>query len=384
MATRTADIIVLGGGTMGTATGWALARQGFRPVVLEQFEHIHSMGSHGGKTRIFRHAYAEGARYVPWTLESDRLWTEVQERTGTSIVHRIGCIDISAPGYHRARDAYESAQQYGIEAEWITGADVNQRWPIWNLPDDRQVCYGPQAGFLDVVAGLSALTAEMTAAGGVVVDRTPVLSWSASDSGVEVVTATDVWHADRLVITAGAWAMHLLRDLNVPLEVRRKPVLWFEVDAASVDLVAPGATPVFINDDEHGEFYGIPDPFTPTFKIGQHDKGDSVDPNTISREVVEADIRTAIWPFIQRNLRGLTGNVLDTAVCMYTMTPDEDFIIDRHPEFDRVTLAAGFSGHGFKFTPVVGEYLATLATDPAAPVIPDFALARFSGVPAGS
>lgn len=377
MATKAADIIVLGGGTMGTATGWALARQGYKPVVLEQFQHIHSMGSHGGKTRIFRHAYAEGARYVPWTLEADQLWTDLQERSGASIVHRIGCIDISAPGYHRARDAYASTQQYGIEAEWITGAEANLRWPIWNLPEDREVCYGPQAGFLDVVAGLTAMTAEMMAAGGVVVDETPVLSWSATDTGVQVATGTDTWEADRLVITAGAWAMHLLRDLNVPLEVRRKPVLWFEVDTQHQALAEPGATPVFINDDEHGEFYGIPDPFSPTFKIGQHDKGDVVDPNTISREITESDIQSAIWPFIQRNLHGLTGNVVETACCMYTMTPDEDFIIDRHPAHDRVTLAAGFSGHGFKFTPVVGEYLSRLTTDPDAVVIPDFALSRF-------
>jgi monomeric sarcosine oxidase len=383
MASRTADIIVLGGGTMGTATGWALARQGYRPVVLEQFLHIHAMGSHGGKTRIFRHAYAEGARYVPWTLEADQLWTDVQERTGSSIVHRIGCIDVSAPGFHRARDAYASARQYGIDAEWITGAEANRRWPIWNLPDDREICFGPQAGFLDVVAGLSALTEEMTAAGGMVIDHTPVLSWSATDAGVEVVTAEDTWQADRLVITAGAWAGHVLGDLRIPLEVRRKPVLWFEVDADHQALAAPEATPVFINDDEHGEFYGIPDPFSPAFKIGQHDRGDVVDARTIDRRITDEDIRPAIWPFIQRNLHGFTGNVLETAVCMYTMSPDEDFIIDRHPEWSRVTLAAGFSGHGFKFTPVVGEYLANLATSPAPAVIPDFALARFAPIVSG-
>jgi monomeric sarcosine oxidase len=383
MATRTADIIVLGGGTMGTATGWSLARQGYKPVVLEQFQHIHTLGSHGGKTRIFRHAYAEGARYVPWTLEADRLWTELQQRTSVPIVHRIGCIDVSAPGFHRARDAYASARQYGIEAEWITGAEANRRWPIWNLPEDRQICFGPQAGFLDVVAGLTALTTEMTAAGGLVIDQTPVLSWSATDSGVEVVTTADTWQAEKLVIAAGAWAGHVLSDLHIPLEVRRKPVLWFEVDAAHQALAAPGASPVFINGDEHGEFYGIPDPFTPTFKIGQHDKGDVVDARTIDRDVTVHDIQAAIWPFIQRNLHGLTGNVPETAVCMYTMTPDEDFIIDHHPEWSRVTLAAGFSGHGFKFTPVVGEYLAGLTIDRAAEVKPDFALARFVPVLAG-
>lgn len=378
MTTRQADVLVLGGGTMGTATGWALARQGYKPVVLEQFSHIHAFGSHGGKTRIFRHAYAEGARYVPWTLEADRLWCDLQERTGTPIVHRIGCIDISAPGHPRAHQAYASAQAYDVEVEWLTGEEANRRWPIWNLPCEYEVSFGPRAGFLDVVAGLTSMTSELTENGGVVVDQTSVLSWSASDSGVSVTTETDTWEADRLIITAGAWAMHLLRELQVPLEVRRKPVLWFEVDARHQAQATPGATPVFIHKDEQGEFYGIPDPFTATFKIGQHDGGEVVDPNTIDREVHEEDIRRAIWPFIERNLHGLTGQVTESAMCMYTMTPDEDFVLDRHPEFFRVVLAAGFSGHGFKFAPVIGEYLAQLATDPTAHVKPDFALARFA------
>ena len=104
MTNHTTDVVVIGGGAMGTAAGWALARQGARVVVLEQFQHIHNMGSHGGKTRIFRHAYAEGGRYVPWAREADTLWSELQQRTGATFMHRIGCVDISAPGFHRASD----------------------------------------------------------------------------------------------------------------------------------------------------------------------------------------------------------------------------------------------------------------------------------------
>jgi monomeric sarcosine oxidase len=380
MSKRQAEVIVLGGGTMGTATGWALARQGVNVVVLEQFQHVHSNGSHGGKHRIFRHAYAEGALYVPWTLEADRLWSELEERTGASILNRIGCIDISAPGYHRARDAYNSATTHGVEAEWLTGADVNVRWPIWTLPDDREVCYGPQAGYLNVANALNALASEFSAAGGLLLDNTPVTSWSASDSGVEVVTESGSWSADRLVISAGAWSIHLLRDLGIPLEVRRKPVMWFEVDADHAALARPDAMPVFISDDEHGEFYGIPEEDFPAVKVGIHSGGESVDPNTIRRTVDSADSDQDVLPFIRRSLRGFTGQVLDTSVCMYTVTPDEDFVIDRHPEWSRVTIAAGFSGHGFKFTPKVGEYLAELTTSETAWPIPEFALARFAGV----
>jgi sarcosine oxidase/N-methyl-L-tryptophan oxidase len=377
MSVVTTDVIVIGGGAMGTAAGWALARQGARVVVLEQFEHVHSYGSHGGRTRIFRHAYAEGPRYVPWALEADSLWSSVQERTGSQFMHRIGCIDISAPGFTRAREARASAEQYGIACEWLTGAQVNERWPIWRLPEDREVCFGPDAGFLDVQIALRSLASEMVAAGGVLRDQTPVSSWSATDTGVRVDTASGAYEAEKLILTAGAWSIHLLAELGIPLEVRRKPVLWFEVDASHEALAEPGRMPVFISDDEHGEFYGIPHHDVPGIKVGMHSGGEAVDPNTLNRNVSVDDIEPDIVPFLKRNLHGITGNVLDSSVCMYTMSPDEDFVIDRHPEFDRVVFATGFSGHGFKFTPVIGEYLASLAISNENKVIDDFGLSRF-------
>jgi glycine/D-amino acid oxidase-like deaminating enzyme len=138
--------------------------------------------------------------------------------------------------------------------------------------------------------------------------------------------------------------------------------------------------PVFIVDDEHGEFYGIPEHETPGVKIGMHSGGESVDPVTIDRIVAERDYMPSVVPFIERNLRGFTGHVLESSMCMYTMSPDEDFVIDRHPEHDRVVFATGFSGHGFKFTPVIGEYLASLAGSDHQRVRPDFAVTRFASV----
>lgn len=380
MATHHTDVVIVGGGTMGTAAGWALARQGVRVAVLEQYRHVHAFGSHGGKTRIFRHAYAEGPRYVPWAIDADRLWWELQERIGNPFMHRIGCIDISGPDNDRAHAARASAVEYGIRHEWLSGAEVNERWPIWRVPKDRVACYGPDAGFLDVAIALRSLAAEMTGAGGLLVEETPVVSWSANDSGVRVETSGDTWVAERLILAAGAWSVQILAELGIPLEVRRKPVLWFEVDAQHQPLVLPERMPVFIVDDEHGEFYGIPRHETPGVKIGMHSGGDVVDPNTIDRSVVESDYTPTILPFIERNLRGFTGNVLDSSMCMYTMSPDEDFVIDRHPEYDRVVFATGFSGHGFKFTPVIGEYLASLSASDNTPVRPDFAVSRFAGV----
>ncbi len=378
MATHHADVIIVGGGTMGTAAGWAIARRGGSVAVLEQFDHVHGFGSHGGKTRIFRHAYAEGATYVPWALEADRLWSGVQERSDSTFMHRVGCIDVSGPGYHRAREARASAEAYGLTHEWLTGAEVRERWPIWQIPDDREVCYGPDAGFLDVEIGLKALGRELVAAGGAIHTGTAVTGWSASPTGIEVTTANgDTWSGDRLIVTAGAWAGKVLADLGIPLEVRRKPVAWFEIEAASAPLAEPGRMPVYIHDDAHGEFYGFPHYEDAGIKIGMHSDGVAVNPDTIDRTVSEADTHTDILPFAQRSFRGVTGRVLKSTVCMYVMSPDEDFIIDRHPEHGNVAFAAGFSGHGFKFAPVVGEHLASLALDPATVTIDTFAASRF-------
>ncbi|HEV2065283.1 MAG TPA: N-methyl-L-tryptophan oxidase [Thermomicrobiales bacterium] len=377
MSMDRADVIVVGGGTMGTATGWALARQGRRVVVLEQFGHVHALGSHGGRTRIFRHAYAEGPRYVPWTIDADRLWSKVQDRTRERFMFRVGCLDISGPGFPRARQARDSAAAYGLRHEWLTGDDVTSNWPAWTIPGDREVCFDPDAGFLDVANALRALAAEMTAAGGSLRIGERVLGWSADASGVHVTTASGTIAAESLVLTAGAWSGGILSDLGMPLTVLRKPVFWFEIDSAHSESVQPESFPVFISDDASGEFYGIPEYEQPGIKVGMHSGGAPVNPDAIDRTTTAEDYEHDLLPFVQRSIAGATGKVLDAAVCMYTMTPDHDFVIDRHPTHDRVVFATGFSGHGFKFAPVIGELLATLCTDPAQPVMADFALDRF-------
>jgi monomeric sarcosine oxidase len=376
MSERHTDVLVIGGGAMGTAAGWAIARRGNSVRVLEQFDHVNTLASHGGISRIFRHAYAEGADYVPWALEADRLWHGLQDRAGTPLIHRIGCLDMAAPGYDHAALARASADAYGLDYEWIDGAELRKRFPIWNVPDDWEACYTTQSGYLEVEPAMRAMASEMRDAGGVLVTKRRVDDWSTDGGGVRVETSDGAFTADRLVVTGGAWNIHLLKTLGLPLEVKRKPLFWFE--SARPDLIVPERFPCWIAECEYGHPYGLPQVDVPGFKTGIHIGGETADPETLDREIHDEDVSAQIGPFLETYMNFFTGRIADASVCMYTMTPDEDFIIDRHPEHENVVFAAGFSGHGFKFAPVVGEHLADLTLDPAATPRPLFALDRFA------
>ena len=378
MTSRHTDAVVLGGGTMGTAAGWAIANRGHSVRVVEQFDHVHTLGSHGGITRIFRHAYAEGADYVPWALAADAEWHALQERTGSSIIHRIGCLDMAAPGNDHADLARSSAEKQDLDFEWITGKEIRERFPIWNTPDEWVACYTTQSGYIAVEPAMRALADEMRAAGGIIETNCRVNDWSVDGGWVRIETGLGAFTADKLIVTGGSWNVHLLEQLGLPLEVRRKPVMWFASEHP--DMTTPDVFPCWIAEADGGHAYGLPQVEVPGIKAGMHSGGDIVDPETVDREVHVDDIEAEIGPFLRKYMNGISGELTRSAVCMYTMTPDEDFIIDRHPEHTNVALGAGFSGHGFKFAPVIGQHLAELILDETSEARPMFALQRFAHV----
>ncbi|MEZ4529835.1 MAG: N-methyl-L-tryptophan oxidase [Thermomicrobiales bacterium] len=379
MSERTWDVIVLGGGTMGTAAAWALSQRNVSVLVLEQFTHIHTMGSHGGGTRIFRHAYAEGPEYVPLMFHADNLWCALENELGTNIVHRVGILEMDAPGFDHAKRARDAAAQNGVDVEWIDGDEIRKRWPAFDPPDGWEGGWSPIAGFLDVEAGLSGLAA--IARRGDVTFRTeePVISWSASPDGVQVKTARGVYSGGKLVVTAGSWAGEQLAELGLPLEVVRKHNFWIDVDQPA--LYRPEVFPVFATASSIGEVYGFPIFRRPGIKMAEHRGGETTTPQTVDRVARDEEADSCI-DLAAAAMNGVTRRVLNGVVCMYTRTPDDHFIIDRHPTVSNVVLAAGFSGHGFKFTPAIGEMLADLALDPDAERFPLFRIDRFSGVPA--
>ena len=359
---------------MGAACAWECAKRRKRALVLEQFGFVHDRGAHSGQTRIFRHAYAEGAEYIPLVMRADRLWGDLETQTKTRILHRVGVLEMAAPGHLHARHARESAARYQIDFQWLTPAEIRTAWPMIHLPDDWEGGFGPAAGLLDVDHALHAML-DCARSGGVeLISHAPVSAWGASPHGVWVTAGGRRFEADALIVTAGAWAARTLQQLHLPLAIQRKLLWWFEVEKP--DLYAPERFPIFITDSEFGEIYGFPLYKVPGLKLANHTGGDPTDPDNVNREVADDEkqdvVRLASW-----FLEGVTSNVLQSSVCLYARTPDGHFILDRHPEWPAVIIGAGFSGHGFKFAPAIGEHLIALALDHSEPTHKLFRLDRF-------
>ena len=373
----TFDAIVLGGGTMGTAAAWALAKRGATTLVLEQFAHVHPLGAHGGRTRVIRHAYAESPEYVPIVQRADDLWLELEREAGNRVLHRTGGVELSAPGYGHARAARRSAELHGLPHEWISPAEVNRRWPAMSVPEDWDALYSPQVGFLETEASLRALATVARRRGATIHEGEPVRGWQADSSGVTVATNAATYRADRLIVTAGAWTGGLLGELGLPLTLLRKVLWWLRVDDPAPFSV--GRFPVFIADSAAGEIYGFPIHDHPGLKIADHRGGSPTTVETIDRTVRDDEERGVVAG-AQQLFRGVTDRVLESLVCHYTMTPDADFVVDRHPTRPNVTIGAGFSGHGFKFATAIGEMLADLALVASAEPVPRLALARLAAL----
>ncbi|CAA9553492.1 MAG: hypothetical protein AVDCRST_MAG49-2041 [uncultured Thermomicrobiales bacterium] len=368
------EVIVLGGGTMGSGAAWELGKRGVRALVLEQFGHVHALGSHGGQTRIIRHAYAESPTYVPIVRRADDLWVALEAETGTKLLHRIGCLDLAAPGYDHARAARRSAEEWGSPFEWLDGAEVRRRFAAWTVPDEYEACFDPRAGFLEVEPALRAMGQAARGLGVTIREHEPARSWRTDGDGVVVETDRGTYTADRLIVTAGAWAGPMLAGLGLPLTVLRKTVWWFAVDdPAPYDETR---FPVWIAASDAGEIYGFPIACGEAgLKVAEHSGGQPSDPETVDREARDEEA-APIYAAASRLLRGLRPTVTRRTVCLYTMTPDTDFVVDRHPEHPQVALGAGFSGHGFKFAPAIGQDLVALALDADAAPHPHLALTR--------
>lgn len=380
---RAYDVIVIGLGAMGSATAYHLAKRGQRVLGLDAYPCLHKNGSSHGRTRGIREAYAESPDYVPLVQRAYALWREVEAESGERLLTITGGIGIGATegvGHHAHGQQAESAARYGLKIETLTAAEVMARFPGVRVPDGYGGVYDPHTGFLRPEPCVAAHLNLAARHGATLHHAESARAWAADGAGVRVETDRETYRASRLVIAAGPWAGELLADLGLPLEVRRMYNVYFE--SARPDLFGQDRFPVWGLGVPEGSYYGVPYLPGDGFKIGRHDAGDPCTPETARRVVTDDEI-AALRAVVDTYLPGAAGAVRETATCLYTMTPDGHFIIDRHPAYRQVSYASPCSGHGFKFSAAIGEIMADLAMDGAARLPISFlAASRFSTVAA--
>jgi sarcosine oxidase len=358
----TYDVIVVGLGGMGSAAAWQLARRGQRVLGLERFDIPHPMGSSHGVSRIIRLPYYEDPAYVPLLHRAYELWREAEAATGDELLVITGSIDAGPEDDALFQGALASARLHDLPHEVLTGAEVNARFPGYRLPAHLRAVFQPQGG---LVASERAIVAHVRAAQAQGADcraRERVLGWDASGTGEGVTVTTDkgTYRAARLVLTAGAWAGEvapLLARLAVP---ERQVLAWLQ--PRRPEWFGPDRFPVFNLMVEEGRYYGLPVYEVPGFKFGRyHHQQETGAADTVLRAPDAAD-EALLRVFGERYFPDGCGPTMALRACMFTNTPDEHFILDRHPAHQQVVLASPCSGHGYKFCSVIGEILADLAT----------------------
>lgn len=352
------DVIVVGLGATGGAALAELARRGARVLGLEQFAIGHDKGSSHGGTRIIRLGYFEHPSYVPLLHRTYALWRELEARSGRKLMHTTGIAEMGAPDSGVVSGTLYASQTHKLPHEVLTATQTMARFPAFRLPPDYICVFQPDGGFLAVEEALETNIALAKAAGADVQTGIKVRSVDEASGGVRVVADGESFEADQIIVSAGAWATKLFPDL--PLRVTREVIAWFE--ASGPALFEPSRFPVFLLESPHGQHYGFPTFGQPGVKIAKHHhRHETVDPNAVNRVVSSSD-EALIRPALADHIPAANGRLLAAKTCLYTVTPDHDFIIDRAPGSTRILIASPCSGHGFKFAPVMGEVLADLAT----------------------
>jgi sarcosine oxidase len=355
------DVIVVGLGAMGSATCYHLASRGVRVLGLDRFDVPNTRGSSHGLSRLIRQAYYEHADYVPLLRRAWDLWRQLEAETDQVLLHATGGVYIGPRGSPFVDRSRAAAAQYDLPHEHLDRAALAARYPQFHVPDDYEALWERNAGLLVPERCVAAHADRAARLGADVRGQEGVIDWEAHDAGVTVRTHRGSYHADSAVFCGGPWTDLLVRRLGVQLVVTRQVLGWVQpLRPAAFEL---GTFPVWaidhLDDTIHYGFPLLPD--GAGLKVAHHAPGQHVSPDTVNRDPQPGDEET-FRPALRRFLPDADGPLASLRVCLYTNSPDGHFILDRHPKHDRVWVACGFSGHGFKFASVVGEAMADLAT----------------------
>ncbi|MFL5803221.1 MAG: N-methyl-L-tryptophan oxidase [Roseiflexaceae bacterium] len=364
------DAIVVGLGAMGSAAACELAQRGKRVLGLERYTAAHDKGSSHGHSRIIRQAYFEHPDYVPLLLRAYELWKRLERASDRRLLTITGGLMMGPPNSDVVAGAARSAREHSLPHEMLDAAEIRRRFPPFNPGPETVALYEPIDGVLEPEACIRAFLDCAARLGAEMRFEEPALSWQAAPSGdgVRVTTGHGVYEAARLVVAPGAWAPALLSELGLPLTVERQVLYWFEPLGGGEPFL-PDRFPIYIWEVRPGiDLYGFPAQDGPPggVKVAFYRLGDegACTPETIDRTVQPFEVER-MRAALAECIPSLNGELRATLTCMYTNTPDQHFVIGRHPRQPQVVVASPCSGHGFKFASVIGEILADLALDGA-------------------
>jgi monomeric sarcosine oxidase len=350
------DCLVLGIGGVGSAALYYAARRGWRTLGVDRFSPGHARGSSHGRTRIIRQAYFEHPDYVPLLIDAYQLWRDLEEASGQQFFRRTGLLQIGDPQGTVIRGIRRSAEQHRLAIGEYTAAELQTRFPFFQCRDSDVGIFEENAGFLRVEESIAAWVGLAREQGAELLERAVVEGWSTGPTGFELQTSEGRVHARRLIVAAGAWTAQLVPELAGHLKVIAKHQHWFYIPDERATLQQ--ACPVFFFETAQGYFYGFPDIDGQGCKMSEHSGGTPVtDPLTVSRQLDPGDLQR-VQDFAQSHFATPPASHLKHSVCMYTMSPDEHFMVDVADP--HMAFAAGLSGHGFKFAPLLGKSLVDL------------------------
>jgi sarcosine oxidase len=372
------DVVVCGLGATGSAALYQLARRGARVLGLERFTPGHERGSSHGETRIIRLGYFEHPSYVPLVRSAYAAWREIEAAADRQLLHVTGIVEIGPPGGVLVPGTLASIRRHGLRHEILAAPELMQRFPAFRVPADFLGVVQPEGGFLEAEPSIEAMVGLARAKGAEIRAGETIAAIEPVAGGVRITTDRGVAEGGAAIVALGPWLKAVLADLPAPIRVTRQVMAWFEpVDPAPL---GGGRLPVFLLESRHGIHYGFPPLRSAAIKVAKHHHRDqTVDADAHDR-TVSAEDELLIRAALAEHLPAANGKMIKAMTCLYTVTPDGDFIIDRLPRAPQIVVASPCSGHGFKFAPAIGEILADLATTGATRHdISRFALARFGG-----
>jgi sarcosine oxidase len=358
----TYDVAVAGLGGMGSAVAAHCAARGASVIGLEQFWPAHDRGSSHGKSRMIRKAYFEDAAYVPLVLRSYELWRELEREAGEELLRIVGVLSVGEANSEIITGTRRSAEQHALPIETWSREQVRVRYPDLQLLPDETALFEPDGGVLDPEAAVRAHLKVAAAAGAELRFETAMRSWEANGEGVRIELADgSKVSARKLVLSLGPWFKEMLEALGVSLRIQRNVQAWF---TPASNRYAVGRFPAFLLNRAGlpAPLYGFPD-FGAGLKVAFHGHGQITTAGEVERDVDMARDVTPVVEAMERWMPGGAAIFREAKPCMYSLTPDSNFVIDHHPAHANVILCGGFSGHGFKFAPVIGEIATDLALD---------------------